>query len=137
MVCVFNQAQQSGLMFSPPLSGVLSPALGFGATMGIYRIVCLHIGMLSGSMFRAYGASPPEDGSHGDSDSLDPFGASQPLLVPGASRKETSSGLSSPLMGSVHRSLPRSNSLRSPSISTMLEERLLAKTEENATKTHR
>jgi len=61
VVMVFNQFQQSGLMFTAPLSGALCPAIGWAKTMGIYGAVCLGIGMASSFFFYVYGPLPKDD----------------------------------------------------------------------------
>ena len=61
VVMVFNQFQQSGLMFTAPLSGALCPAIGWAKTMGIYGAICLGIGMASSFFFYVYGPVPKDD----------------------------------------------------------------------------
>jgi len=92
VVCLFNQAQQSGLMFSPPLAGLLGPLIGYNATMGVYGLICVCVGVSAAFMFCSFGPRPPpsamsrtqslEDPLLVPSPSLDPRGDDQPLLLP-------------------------------------------------------
>lgn len=112
VVMVFNQFQQTGLMFSPPLAGALAPMIGFEVTMETYGFVCLALGISSALLFWAYGPVP--DSGKGDQDTLllDPSrDISSPRLVPQSAIAESdlsgsfSNSLHSPAMTQISRSL--------------------------------
>ena len=92
VVCLFNQAQQSGLMFSPPLAGLLGPLIGYNATMGVYGLICVCVGLSAAFMFCSFGPRPPpsamsrtqslEDPLLAPTESSDAPDEQEPLLSP-------------------------------------------------------
>jgi len=103
IVMIFNQFQNTGLMFSPPVSGALSPAIGWEYTMAIYGSVCLGVGIFASAVFWTYGGVPEEEAVY---EPVSPYASTEPLLVP-----RTQSDLEH--MESSH-SFSRSHSLQSP-----------------------
>ena len=92
VVCLFNQAQQSGLMFSPPLAGLLGPLIGYNATMGVYGLICVCVGLSAAFMFFSFGPRPQssvwsrtqslEDPLLAPTESVDAPNEQDPLLSP-------------------------------------------------------
>ena len=112
VVMVFNQFQQGGLMFSPPLAGALAPAIGFETTMLIYGVICVGVGLMCGTMFGVYGAIPRSK-DEGVISLLNPAeNMSAPLLVGKRREKDDDHSENDFMIGSL------SGSLRSPCTTT-------------------
>eukprot|EP00215_Chloropicon_roscoffensis_P006386 CAMPEP_0197508454 /NCGR_PEP_ID=MMETSP1312-20131121/29703_1 /TAXON_ID=464262 /ORGANISM="Genus nov. species nov., Strain RCC2335" /LENGTH=564 /DNA_ID=CAMNT_0043056209 /DNA_START=68 /DNA_END=1762 /DNA_ORIENTATION=- len=105
VVMIFNQFQNCGLMFSPPVTGALAPAIGWADTMALYGGLCIALAAASASFFGAYGGKAPQEGKLPRTASYD---ATAPLLVPSRGDPAQNS------QNSISGSFSRSHSLQSP-----------------------
>lgn len=100
VVMIFNQFQQAGLVFSPPITGAIAPTLGFATTIGIYGYICTAFGAFCTFMFVVHGALPRDEAIDKKADNeydLIQHAAPEsttPLLVPQIKKQSSERNLS-------------------------------------------